>query len=963
MRKLMDLNILENKMKNKRNAIAQAIKIALYSGVIASVALTSVSYAQDGNDDNAKLDKITVTGSNIRGVDLEGAHPVTIIEREELLATGVNDVGDLLQRLPSFSGSPLGTRTNNGGNGSVFVDLRGIGAGRTLVLIDGRRTVDGGDFQSIPAAMIQRVEILNEGASAIYGADAVAGVVNIITRSDMSGAEFEVSINDSFDTENNDIKQVSFVFGDNSDDGGYVFGVQYEDQTATLQRDIPVDFLQNSYFILDPEAYAAGGFTTSPVDYLNPVGSSRIPCGNFNLASGGPSLTIIGNDPSAGDCGTPGALLTPADFREYNGGFFDLNNDSYNYAPINYMQTPFKKTNLFFNGHKDINGVELFTNFRYNHRTSTQQLAPIPYDSNFDPAAPLADGGNGISADNVFNPFGEDVTRVRRRMSETDRVFTQDVQQFQAVFGARGEVLDTDWSWEASYNFGYRENIGKSFGQFIGSRLANALGPSFFDDNGVATCGTPDAVIAGCVPLNLFGGTGTVTPEMIDYISATLVNVTQTELDVFNANVSGVLFDLPAGSVASSFGVEYRDQTSVFTPDSSRVVGAATGGQVTGTSGSYDVTSLFAEFAIPVMDSESMGVLDANLGIRYDDYSTVGANTTFQGNLTYRPTDNLLIRATFAEVFREPGINLLFAGQNNGFPTADDPCNSDNFGALSASEQSVCVAQGVPTGGYQQTDNQLRQLTGGNPNLTPESGETITVGMAWSPDFLEGFTAKVDWWQVELDDGFTVIDLEQTITNCLESGSASSNQCSFVDRRSDGSIISVFGAFVNASSIAVEGVDLGLNYAFGTDIGQFNVGFNYTHMIENSQVDFPGAGSEEFAGRYSGAAFNEDRAKLTATWDYGNWNVYYGLDHYSDLVADLQLFTVEEGTQYVPSQTYSDIAVSYALPWNETSVSFGINNMFDKAPPFIESGFSGGTEPATYRVFGRGWFVKWKTRF
>jgi outer membrane receptor protein involved in Fe transport len=954
-------------MKIKRNPIASAIKKALYSSLIASVALTGVAIAQDDTD-TEELESITVTGSNIRGVDLEGAHPVTIIDRAELLASGVTDVGDLLQRLPSFSGSPLGTRTNNGGNGSVFVDLRGIGSGRTLVLIDGRRTVDGGDFQSIPAAMIERVEILKEGASAVYGADAVAGVVNIITRSDFSGAEVEFSYKDSFDTDSNEIKNASFVFGNSNESGGFVFGIQYEDQSATLQGDTPYDFLQDSFIIIDPDNYTS--FDPNS-DTVNRLGSSRIPCGNFNLASGGPSLTIDGPDPGAGDCGAPGRLLTPADFRPFNGGFFDPNNDTYNFAPVNFLQTPFEKTNIFFNGHRDLNGVEVFTSFRYNHRTSSQQLAPIPYDSNFDPAAPLAGGGNGISADNVFNPFGEDVTRVRRRMTETSRIFTQDVNQYQAVFGARGDFADSGWSWEASYNFGYQSFVSQSFGQFIGSRLASALGPSFFDANGVATCGTPTAPIAGCVPLNLFGGPGTVTPEMVTYISATLTNVTKSQLDVFNANVSGVLFDLPAGPVGSAFGVEYRDQGVDFTPDSSRVVGAATGGQVTPTRGTYDVTSLYAEFNIPAMDSEQFGELEFNIGARYDDYSTVGSNTTLQGNIIYRPIDSLLIRATYAEVFREPGVGLLFAGQNNGFPTADDPCNTNNFANLTGPQQSICVAQGVPQGGWVQTDTQLRQLVGGNPNLNPEEGTTKTVGLAWSPGFIEGFTSTLDWWQVELDGGFSTLSIENTVLNCLNSSGASSSACSLVDRRSDGSIISVFGAPINSATVSVEGVDLGLNYVFGTDYGQFNLGFSYTHLINNQRQSFAGDAIDELAGRYSGQAYNDDRAKITAIWNYGDWTVNYSLDYFSELVADLQFFSqadvdagdVLRATQDVSSQSYSDISVSYAVPWQETTISVGINNMFDRDPPFIESGFSGGTEPATYRVFGRTWFVRWKTRF
>ncbi len=950
-------------MKIKRNPITFAVRKALYISVIASVLTSGVALSQD--DDAEKLDNIVVTGSNIKGVDLENAHPVTVISREELLATGVSDVGDILQRLPAFTGSPIGTRTNNGGNGAVTVDLRGIGAGRTLVLINGKRTVDGGDFQTIPAVLIDRVEILKEGASAIYGADAVAGVVNIITRDDFDGAEFEIQYSDSFDTKNASNKQASFIFGQTSDRGSFNVGMQYEQQKATTQSDTPYDFLQNSYFVVDADAFAEGGFDPG-ADYLIPLGSSIIPCGNFNLASGGPSLTIDGINPGAGDCGTPGRLLTPDDFRPYIGSPFDPNNDSYNYAPVNFIQTPYDKTNLFFNGKFAITDkINLYSSFRYNHRTSKQRLAPVPYDTRpgGDPGFILADGSNGISANNVYNPFGEDIVRVRRRMIEGDREFTQDVNQYQAIFGANGNIEDTTWTWDASYNFGFRQTVIEDFGQFTGSRLANALGPSFFDSSGTAVCGTPDNIIVGCVPLNLFGGTGTVTQEMLNYISATLVDHSQTQLDILNFNISGLLFDLPAGPVGSAFGIEYRDQGAKFSPDSAKVNDLVTGNTGSGVQGSYDVTSLFGELSLPILDHSSIGSLDANIGFRYDDYSTVGSNTTFQANLLWRPTDSLLLRATYADVFREPGVGTLFGGQSDSFPQAQDPCNTANFGDLTQPQQDVCVAQGVPQGGWQQDDTQLKATVGGNPNIQPEQGNTMTVGVAWSPEFLDGFTATIDWWQVDLDDGFSTLAVENVITNCLNSDSVNSSQCANVIRAPGGDIVTVLAFVQNAASIKVEGVDAEFKYAFSTDYGQFSTSLLWTHLINRETTDFAGADVQNFEGTFdinTSSAFNQDQGRLNLNWSQGNWSASYHIDYYSGIDAE---YNFVDGIQKVPSQVYNDITASYAIPWYESTLTAGITNLFDKAPPYIDAGFNGSTDPTTYRMFGRSFFVRWKTRF
>jgi len=951
-------------MKIKRNPIAFAIKRALYTGLFASLAMGSVVLAEE--DETEKLESMVVTGTNIKGVDLENAHPVTVIDRQELLATGVSDVGDILQRLPAFTGSPVGTRTNNGGSGAVTVDLRGIGAGRTLVLINGKRTVDGGDFQTIPAAMISRVEILKEGASAIYGADAVAGVINIITRDDFDGIEIETQYSDSIDTKNASNKQASFIFGEKSERGNFTVGMQYEEQEATTQGDTPYAFLQNSYFVLDADAFAAGGFDPTS-DYMVAVGSSRIPCGNFNLASGGPSLTVNGNSPATGDCGAPGRPLTPADFRPYEGNIFAAQNDTYNYAPVNFLQTPYKKTNIFYSGNLAYNdNVTLYSSFRYNHRTSKQRLAPVPYDTRpgGDPGYLLADGSNGISADNVYNPFGEDIVRVRRRMIEGDREFTQDVTQYQAVFGAGGIIPDTTWSWDASYNFGFRQRVDESFGQFTGSRLSNALGPSFYDANGVAVCGTPGNVIAGCVPLNLFGGTGTVTPEMLNYISATLVDHFESQLDVLNVNFTGLLFDMPAGPVGAAVGATYRDQGAKSSPDSAKVNDLVTGNTGAGVEGSYDVSSLYGELSLPLLGRESAaGSLDMNAGFRYDNYSTVGSNTTFQANLVWRPVDSLLLRATFAEVFREPGVGVLFGGQADSFPQAQDPCNNANFGNLTAAQQSICVAQGVPQGGWQQDDTQLKATVGGNPNIQPEQGETMTVGLAWSPEFLDGFTATLDWWSVDLDDGFNTLAVENVIENCLNSGSANSSQCANVIRAPGGDIVTVLAFVQNAATIKVEGIDAEFKYAISTDFGQFSSSLLWTHLIRRETTDFAGADVNEFEGTFdinSSSAFNQDQGRLNLGWTYEKWSASYHIDYYSAVDAE---YSFVGGIQRVAAQVYNDVTVSYAVPWYESTITAGITNLFDKAPPYIDAGFNGSTDPTTYRMFGRSFFLRWKTRF
>ena len=421
------------------------------------------------------LEEIITTGSRIKRADLESASPVTVLDREDIIAQGITDVGNLIQRMPSMSGTPLGTTTNNGNDeeGVVEIDLRGMGPDRTVTLINGKRSVDGGDYTTIPSIMIERVEILKDGASAVYGADAVAGVVNIITRKDFEGLNIDVQNAAWFDTDNANQNSISFIAGSSTDRGNFVFGAEYIDQEEAFQSDTPWAFLQGSYYIYYPTDV---GCEVDPSNLCTFFGSSRIPESRINFFSHDPAngvnrLFLI---PS------PGAVMVPHDGRTYN------------YAPINYMQTPYERLNYFGEGAYELTDDITFTAaFRGNNRQSDQELAPLPYDSNIFPSFNGTFNGqayNGLSEDNFYLreavdaynaangtalPY-EPLTNVRRRMTETPRHFSQDVTQFQATFGLNGTW--GDYEWDAYYNSGKRTLVNNDLGQFSGVRLANAMG-------------------------------------------------------------------------------------------------------------------------------------------------------------------------------------------------------------------------------------------------------------------------------------------------------------------------------------------------------------------------------------------------------------------------------------------------------------------------------------------------------
>jgi outer membrane receptor protein involved in Fe transport len=904
--------------------------------------LTERVYAEDENI----VEEIIVTGSRIRRADVDSPSPVTVITRQEIENKGITDVGYLLQRMPSMSGSPIGTTTNNGGNGSVQVDLRGLGPIRTLTLVNGKRTVDGGDYQTIPATMIERVEILKDGASAIYGADAVAGVVNIITRSDYEGFSVEAYTADFQDMDSGAQNSLNLIAGKSFDGGNFMFGAEYVDQEEAYQSDAPWDYFQNSWYIYpggcENQLTAPYDGTTSGGCYI--IGSSRIPESRLAFADQG---TFINE----------GNGLIPYDGR------------SYNYAPVNYIQTPYERTNIFGNINYELtDDIHLSAEMRYSSRKSSQELAPQPYNSPTDPSYQGVFEGNaysGISEDNYYltqaidaynaTPEGiagplryEPVRDARRRMVETTRRFEQDVDQLQVNVVASGEFMDMNW--EVYYNKGWQDSTSTDYGQFFGPNLGKAMGPSAdLNGDGNPECysdiSDPDSLIAGCVPMNFFGGPGALTPEMIAYVGVVLVDTFESEQDQWGFNVAGEGWELPGGPMGWAVGYEYRKEQITFTPDSGKQKDEVTGNTGAGTEGSYKTDSIYGEILLPVFDNGTQS-LDITAGMRYDDFDTFGSESTYQVGIELYLMEDLKFRATEGEVFRAPSIGEAFAGQVDSFPTYKDPC----IPAAGSPLPPGCAQVGL------QLDSQLLARVGGNPDLEPEFGDTFTAGIVWTPEFeLGSLSVTVDYWETELENMISSLGVNYILDDCYNALNAGS--CGLITRRSDYSIAQVLDGPLNVALETAGGIDTEVRFIFDTDIGQFDTALIWSHMTERDREAFPGDSTEDNVGRYTGSdAFAEDKLNYSIDWMRGNFRVAYLGEYISELKSD-DAFGVGY-TQKVDSQLYHDLTFKYTHPNSGVSISTGINNVTDEEPPYIDLGFNAKTDPSTYRLFGRGYFVR-----
>ena len=938
---------------SSNHKLRAAVRTALCmgSGALAFGAAPTVLAQADTATET--IEEITVTGSRIKRADLDSASPVTVLDRQEILATGVTDIGMLLKRMPSMSGFAIGTTTNNGGNGSVEVNLRGMGVDRTLTLVNGLRVVDNGDYQTIPANMIERVEILKDGASAIYGADAVAGVVNIITRKDYEGFSLDVQQTDWFDTDNAAQTTLGMIVGKNFDGGNFLFGAEYVEQEGAYQGDTPWQLLQNAYYLYplgcENNVFAPyDGSGTSPPSGCYVGGSSRIPEGRIRFAGSDDRWINEGNG------------LVPDDGRPYN------------YAPVNYIQTPYERFNAFAETNFDINeNMRFVGSVRAALRESAQQLAPLPYDNRpgFDPSYSGVfnwEAYNGISEDNYYlvqavTAAGLPIAaadEVRRRMVETNRRFEQDLNQFQANIGLQGTFNDVDW--EVTYGQGHRTQNDTDYGQFNGALLSNAMGPSAdLNNDGTPECygdvNDPATLIAGCVPINFFGGPFSVTDEMIAYVSTPLNDTRITDLEEFGFSFSGSWFDLPGGELGWAAGAGYRGSHFNYNADSNKATNAVTGSVGESTDGSIYSTGYFVEFFAPVFDNGTQS-FDIKGGVRYDDYNLFDGETTWQLGVEFQAMEDLKLRATAGTVFRAPTLEDLFDGLADSAPTYQDPCIPDAGDPLPPG----CAQIG------EQTDSQLPARVGGNPLLIPETGDTLTVGAVWQPSFVDGLSVTVDYWKTDIEDGISSLGAQYILEDCYVREVSSS--CDLITRTPSYNISELLDLPLNVAEQGASGVDTEVRYNFDTSVGEFEASFLWAYLIERTKTQSPISSEQTLSGRFTddtvedGGGYPRNKINYALRWSREGLSISYLGEYIHNLISDgSPAFGIDY--QYeVDSMLYHDLVGSFDFGQG-TSLSAGVTNLTDEEPPFVAAGFNGATSPEIYRMLGMGWYMKLSHEF
>ncbi|WP_443029323.1 TonB-dependent receptor domain-containing protein [Sphingomonas sp. TDK1] len=911
------------------------------------------AFAQDSatTGAGAPQDDIVVTGSRIRRSPLDQDKPVVTVGQEEIARTGLTAIADVLQRLPSAAGG-LNTKVNNAGNvggppdgtgvssGSAEVDLRYLAAKRTLILVDGLRFVNGSaaggipasvDLNTLPVNLIERVEVLQSGASPLYGSDAVAGVINIITKQSQEGLRASAQYG-TYRQGDGTTQQYEASYGIQSRETGtsLVVGASYVKQGEMFTRDRAISQFPNP------------GQTSCS----DPVGgcSGATPNGRFD---------VLGQDLTLKAPVTGRAVNYPTDFKDFTTA------DRFNFAPYNYLLTPSERYGGFLNFKQALtDSINMRVKLLYNHRYSRTQAAFLPLF-----VGPDAGNGNlldtiSIDATNPYNPFGQTLSQangnfsfIARRMVEAgQRVFTQNVDTMSGTLTLDGsfDVAGRKWYWDVNGTFGFNDAKQLFTGNINAGKLAQALGP-------VGAC------TGACVPFNLFGGLGSITPAMLSFVAFDERDRSSQRLWDTTANLSGTLFDLPAGPVGVAIGYEHRDQFASYDPDPVIVAGLGADVPTSPSRGGFRVDEVYGELRVPLLaNTPFFNKLELDGAVRHSNYSSFGSNTTFTASGLWKPVADLLLRGGYAESLRAPSIGELYAGLSRTDAGIDDPCTSaaGGFFQTNATVRANCIANGVPANGsYKEpTGGQIGIFSQGNTALKPETAKTWTAGGVYSPSWARGWASalslEVNYYNIKLTNAIDSVPGTLTLRRCAFNADPIS--CAAIQRNGNGTIAGISGRLLNLNGIKTDGLDGTFTFR-SHKIGEGTVGVNANAAYLLRYDVLPpadlGAPALRFAGTERGSpdqAYPRFKANATADWSTPG----YGISFTGRYISGVD---ERDGVHRLGAVFYGDLQAYFSPAWmnHRARLTIGVNNLFDRSPPPCFTCQSANFDPTTYDLPGQ----------
>lgn len=912
------------------------------------------------------IEQIVVTGSRIARPELTAMSPFAVIDEGTITLSNQTNIENVLRNLPQFA-QAIGSNTNNGNDGSATVDLRQLGEARTLVLVNGKRFVPYDyqgfvDLSMIPVSLIERVEVITGGASAVYGSDAVAGVVNFIMKNDFEGLEVNSSYNVT-DEGDGDTYDFNITAGSNfaGGRGNIVFNLGYTNQD-------PISQGERSYGAEPLSSYdlAFTGSYTTPYSIID----SPLTCTGFD-ASGDPD----------------GGLCAP----------------NFNYTPYELYQVPQKKWTSTALGTYEIDETtEFFFRASFANNRVNTQLAPTgtfgaPFTINVNnplltPATRSllqdieADEGDGDGLANVA---------LYRRLSELgarDSEYENTAYQF--VGGLRGKILD-DQDWEV---FGQYGRTSRTQNFFNDSNLA-LLQQSLLSDDGI-TCRPPAA--SNCVPGNYFGE-GNLDPDVPNFLRLNLNETDKTDQLIFGASLSGDLpLELPAAGSPLSYavGVEFRREQADNNPDDNYEQGIAAGfGSSSPVDAEIEITEVFGEFLLPIVtDARFAKSINIEGGIRYAQYendvdTASGAadnrfyNDSYKFGVDWSPREDLRFNVMYQRAVRAPNLSEIGLPKTPSVGSLDnDPCDDDNP-PTDAALIALCEATGVPAGQVGSFTSiiagQIGNFLGGNPELEPEKADTWTYGVKWRPSFVENLSVSIDYYDIDIDDAITQL-VEQDIVNIcyFTEQDANGDFCQLIARSpltgslNGGSTVGVSRVYQNSANETARGIDFDIRYSFDIEgAGSIDLSWAANYVIERESKPATGMDSYDCAGLVGNTCLRptpEWSFVQSTRWIKGPVTLQLLWRYIDSISQDSVAFGNAAASDYavptIASQSFFDLSGTYELDENWT-IRAGISNLFDRDPPIVGNDYAGITEnggntfPATYPSLGRGYYIGATARF
>ncbi len=935
------MEILIIMIKFRRKLLSLHILAALSGNAVISTA--NAQEATDNSPSSDIEDVIVITGSRIRRTDVYTSIPVQSFTIDDIESSGTVDIAELITQIPGvgFSLSPESTGLSVQNPGLSTISLRGLGGDRTLTLINGRRAVSNSgngervSLNTIPAGFVKRVEVTTGGASAIYGADAIAGVVNILLRNDYDGFKANYRYGEA-DASGEKENTLDLTFGKNFDNdrGNFMLGFSYDDETAVFADSTRPESIEAIRFDANGQPFGVNL-------------SSNILGGRFE---GDDAWNIDGvwfNDQS----------LPPPDGRNPSIGY-ETPLDGHNFRPDRSLSPASEVLATAFTGHYDFTeNASLFAELYLTQINTVSTNAPRAASSGTDigPAGASVDIGR-MASGHPFIPPEVEETRVGtvswvRRFGELGFDIKDNQRDtIRSTFGVEG-TTDTGWAWTTSVALGKFEQEQVQNNALNYQSVQYALDVED-DGNGGFQCVDAGARANGCVPLNVFG-VGSVTAAMADYIRYTGNLNQEREQLVVSASMDGDLFEMDAGSIKAAFGIEYREEDQKTVGDPDNILEETSVSVVPNIDAGFDVMEVYGEIDVPLTET-----LSAQVALRAGDYSTIGNIFSYNFGGSWTPIPDVRIRTQFSRSQRAPNITEFFSSPRGDFDSLTDPCtglNADGTGVDPVVSANCLNDAGIQAffadidnvGVAFDGDGSVFGPNSGNDQLQEETADTYTFGIVFRPESMPDLSMIIDYYRIEIDGAIGTISTQNTVDLCYNSANFPNNRfCDVITRdNTNGDVAEVINREENLNFLEVEGIDFSVNYMvqFDSFPGKFDFRLIHNRVLTNEQ-EFEGLEGPELTDFNGEIGDPEYRSRTYIGWVNNDFRLSYTWHYISGGVDDNTIEQDDPDFFKVRSQSYHDVYASYSFD-GEGNVQLygGIRNLLDDLGPILPSGLDSGS--------------------